>query len=440
VNSTPLEFIEDAISLSGLTGTKLKCDVIGEYYPFWWRITSGGRGRRHRFETAIVELNAATGEAYIKDEDITVLGSAGHALRLKQKTENTDFLKVVLIEEHDGCYARLKKVIKRRWPSIPIDEAEGSISLNTSNIFLIHSSLDEALDKIREIDLGNSIFFFDPLLSVPFSSIEKVAKERIDFFYRTGTEFIIFIFTSDWFLGRKLNDEEFAPLPRTIDEASWSTDERKTVIEADTLFGNNEWRNHVLNDKPNEEREKLLIDLYRDRLHKWFRYVLPLPFNPKGNQVFHIFLCSNFEDGVKRTKDHYSDLTGNPRYTPNNQRAYRRFSKLHPDLLEHLRKGRKPLEWRVLWSIITKHEEGMCDCRCWDLLRIDDDANNIQHFLDWLEANDYLLEIKIENAWNSNIKQYVLNWDVLKKRLDIDRPIPLKPLSPKEMKNDVSNG
>lgn len=39
---TPLEFVEDAICLSGLTGTKLKSDVIGQYYPFWWGITSTG--------------------------------------------------------------------------------------------------------------------------------------------------------------------------------------------------------------------------------------------------------------------------------------------------------------------------------------------------------------------------------------------------------------
>jgi len=38
---TPLEFVGDAITLSGLTGTKLKCDVIGEYYPFWLNIMSG---------------------------------------------------------------------------------------------------------------------------------------------------------------------------------------------------------------------------------------------------------------------------------------------------------------------------------------------------------------------------------------------------------------
>jgi len=68
-----LEFKGDAISLSGLTGTKLKCDVIGEYYCFWWNITSGGDSDRHRFPTAFVELDAATGEVYIKDTDETVL-------------------------------------------------------------------------------------------------------------------------------------------------------------------------------------------------------------------------------------------------------------------------------------------------------------------------------------------------------------------------------
>ena len=73
---TPLEFYGDAISLSGLTGTKLKCDVIGIYYPFWWKITSGGASREYQWPTAIVELNAATGEVYVKDSQETVLGSA----------------------------------------------------------------------------------------------------------------------------------------------------------------------------------------------------------------------------------------------------------------------------------------------------------------------------------------------------------------------------
>ena len=79
----PLEFVGDAISLSELTGTRLKCDVIRTYYPFWWRITSGGPRVGYQYNTAIVELNAATGEVYIEDTKETLLGSAGHALNLK---------------------------------------------------------------------------------------------------------------------------------------------------------------------------------------------------------------------------------------------------------------------------------------------------------------------------------------------------------------------
>ena len=72
-----LEFVGDAISLSGLTGSRLKCEVIGLYYPFWWNITSGGPSANNSWPTAIVELDAATGEVYIKDTKETILGSSG---------------------------------------------------------------------------------------------------------------------------------------------------------------------------------------------------------------------------------------------------------------------------------------------------------------------------------------------------------------------------
>ena len=62
-----LEFVGDAISLSGLTGSKLKSEIIGEYYPFWWNITSGGDRNNHDWPTAIVELDAATAEMYIEE-------------------------------------------------------------------------------------------------------------------------------------------------------------------------------------------------------------------------------------------------------------------------------------------------------------------------------------------------------------------------------------
>ena len=57
-----MDFKEDAIVLSGTTGTKLKCEILGKYYPTWWGITSGGEGRENRLPTSIVELNAGTGD------------------------------------------------------------------------------------------------------------------------------------------------------------------------------------------------------------------------------------------------------------------------------------------------------------------------------------------------------------------------------------------
>lgn len=425
----PLDFIGDAISLSGLTGTKLKCDVIGEYYPFWWGITSGGPSRMHRFQTAIVELDAATGEVYIEDTRETVLGSAGHALELKTNTRHTENLKVICIEKHPDCYSHLKNVVRRRWSSIPIEESEGPIEANTSNVYFLNMNLDDALERIEEIKLGNSLYFFDPLRSVEYTTIEKVASKRMATFYNTGTEFIIFIFTSDWFLGRN----EFAPLPITLDENVWSEEEKKIVAEADSLFGNTEWRDHILLEIPIEDKKRIFIELYKNRLRIWFRYVLPLPFNPKIDQLFHLILCSNFEIGVRATRNFYIEKTGNPRYRPNNPVAFRRFGNLYPEIFKGLSRGRRPLQWRVLWKIITQHEEGICDCMCSDLQEIEPHPEICQRLLEWLEEKEYLIPFDIENAWGSSIKQYKLNWGVLKERLEVDPPSPLVPLSTEEI-------
>jgi len=431
---TPLGFVGDAITLSGLTGTKLKCDVIGEYYPFWWKITSGGPSKNYENPTAIVELNAATGEVYIEDTQETVLGSAGHALELKVNTPHTENLKIVLIEENAECYEHLKNVIRRRWPNICIDEAEGPISSNSSNIYLFNMTLDDALEAIENLDLGNALYFFDPLRSVEYTAIEKVASKRMKTFYKTGTEFFIFLFTSDWFLGRK----DFAPLPCTPEESTWTKEEIETVLEADALFGNKEWRSHVLNDNPIEEKEKILVELYKDRLHKWFRYVLPLPFNPKKDQIFHLILCSNYEDGVRMTKDHYASITGNPKYSPNNSDAFRRFKRLHPEIFRGLGGRRRPLQWRFLWRIITHHEEGICDSMCRDLINIETNFKRRQKLLEWLENKGYLNPVSIENAWGSPIKQYKLNWRVVKEKTGVDPPPPLRPVSPEDYENEKS--
>lgn len=424
-----LEFVRDGISLSGLTGSKLKCDVIGEYYPFWWGITSGGQTANHEWLTAIVELDAATGEVYIEDTKETILGSAGHALNLKCSNPNTRYLKIILVEKDAACYARLKKVISRRWSDVDIKLAEGPLRLNSSNVYLLNQALDSALSNIEKIKLGNALFFFDPLRSVEYETIEKVASKRINAFYKTGTEFILFVFTSDWFLGR----DNFAGLPTMLDERTWSTDQKETILEADSLFGNIEWRSRVLNNKPIREREKNLIELYRNRLHKWFRYVLPLPFNPRINQAFHLILCSNFSTGVRATRNFYSDRTGNPKYSPDNKTAFNRFRRLHPEISVGLSGAKRPLQWRILWKTIVEHEEGIGDCMCSDFEDIEASPEKRQRLLEWLEMNEYLESFDSDNAWKLPIEQYKLNWSTLKAKLGIDPPLPLKALSPTEI-------
>jgi len=424
-----LEFVRDAISLSGLTGSKLKSDVIGGYYRFWWGITSGGPRANYKYDTAIVELDAATGEMYIKETAETILGSAGHALNLKCTDPNTRNLKIVLVEKDVACYGNLKDVIKRRWGSVDIRMAEGPLQSNSANIYLLNKTLDSALTDIGKIPIRNSLFLFDPLRSVEYETIEKVARKRVNTFYKTGTEFIIFVFTSDWFLGR----DEFASLPCSADESGWNSGEDDTVLEADALFGDTRWRGRILNDAPVQQREKEFIELYKTRLHKWFRYVLPLPFNPKGDQLFHLILCSNFDTGVRTTRSFYSTKTGNPKYSPDNKAAFDRFRQFHPGILVGLRGGRKPPQWRILWRTIVNHEEGVCDSMCSDFEKFEPILETRQELLEWLEKNGYVRRLDIDNAWKLPIQQYGLNWPTIKEKLGVDPPLPLEPLSSREI-------
>jgi three-Cys-motif partner protein len=433
VTWTPLEFVEDAISLSGLTGTKLKCDVIGVYYPFWWKITSGGKREEYQKTTSIIELNAATGEVYIKDIDEVVLGSAGHALSLKvdhlgDEGVKTNQLKVILVEDNPECYEHLKSVMRRRWPQISIDETEDLSGPNSSNIYLLNNNLDEALEKIENLQLGNALFYFDPLRSVEWDAIERVASKRMRSPFQTGTEFIVFLFTSDWFLGR----ENFAPLPLHTDEDSWEEEEKASVLEGDRLFGNQEWRRFVLNDRSFDVREHSLLDLYRNRLYRWFRYVLPMPFNPKENQLFHLILCSNYEAGVVATKSAYASRTLNPSYKPDNREAFKKFVNLHPETLSRLDKRRRPLEWLLLWKIIKYHEDGICDAQCRDFQENEQDINRVQRTLEWLADRKYLSLLTIESPWQIQLKRYRLNRTVVKDLLGVEAPAELKPLSPEE--------
>ncbi len=403
--------------------------MIGRYYPFWWGITSGGPNKNYEYPTAIVELDAATGEVYIEDTNEIILGSSGHALDLKCNNPNTRELKVILVEKDADCYGHLKNVIRRRWGNVDIDLAEGPLQLNSSNIYLLNTELDSALSNIEKTRLGNALFFFDPLRSVEYRTVEKVASNRIKTYYKTGTEFIIFVFTSDWFLGR----DDFAPLPTTVDESTWSIGAKKTVSEADAFFGNKAWRGRILNSHPMHKREEIFIELYRDTLHKWFRYILPLPFNPKANQIYHLVLSSNYEAGVRATRNFYSEIMGNPKYSPGMNQAYGEFRKAHSEILKGLDRRKRPPQWHILRRTITDHEEGICDCECNDFMKVESNPEKRQSLLDWLEKKEYLYRLNIDDAWKSPVQQYKLNWATIKVKLRIDPPSAFEPLSLKHL-------
>jgi three-Cys-motif partner protein len=428
----PLEFHNNAICLSGAAGTKLKSHVIGQYYPFWWRITSGGPRSVFQNPTSIIEMNAATGEVYIEDSKETVLGSAGHALELKASQPYTNNLKVILIEENTDCYSNLTQVISRKWPKFDIKQAEGPLSANQTGVYLINKSVEQALADISKLQLGNSLYFFDPLRSVEYATIKKVALNRMPLPFLTGTEFFVFSFTSDWFLGRK----NFSPLPLTQDQEQWSKLEKETVQQADELFGSKNWRKSILTDGiSSKQKQTVLMRLYKNRLHRWFRYVLALPFNPKEQQLFHLILCSNYEAGVRMTKDEYSLITNNPKYSPSNEAALAKFKRLHPQLFTNLSGNRRPVEWKILWKIIKQHEESLCDYRCNDLAKEEPNPKERVRVLHWLLDNDYLKLVNIDNAWKHNMRRYAIKWSTVKSKLGVEMPLKLRPISPQQLKS-----
>src|SRR5207245_9025823 len=99
----------------------------------------------------------------------------------------------------------------------------------------------------------------------------------------------------------------------------------------DDLVGNYDWRLNLIRNESAKELLLRLVSLYMLRLHHWFRYVLPLPFEPKTGQTYHLFVCSNYEAGIRITRDFYTASTGNPRYSPDHKSAYSKFRSLHPE-------------------------------------------------------------------------------------------------------------
>jgi hypothetical protein len=155
-----------------------------------------------------------------------------------------------------------------------------------------------------------------------------------------------------------------------------------------------------------------------------------MPFNPKENQLFHLILCSNFETGVRRTKDAYTTKTLNKPYKPDNAKAYSRFVKLHPETITYLTGNRKPLVWKILWKVIRSHEGGTCDCYCRDLRKDEPYIPRLASALGWLKDKGYLLRIRVHEQWRFPI--YKLNWNVIRHNLGVNPPPKLQPLTPEE--------
>jgi three-Cys-motif partner protein len=424
-----LEFHADAIVLSGATGTKLKCEILGKYYPMWWSITSGGEGRENKLPTSILEMNAGTCEDFIEETQETILGSSGHAMELKLGGAQTSKLKVVLVEENLECFGHLKSVIHRKWNQLDVSEAEGIPEANNTGVYLLRNSLDEAISVIEKISSGNSLFFFDQLLYTSWTEIERVAKKRIRFYYQTRTEFIIFLFTSDWFVGRsKLG---LVPLPQESGETSWTENERQSVSKMDDLFGMNSWRESILTGESTDLRIGKLVEAYKDRLHRWFRYVVPMPFKPKRDQLYHLFMCSNYETGITLTKRFYAKFAENDSYSPDNQAAYSMFKRLHAAAVAGYSGNQRPVVWKMLWAVIRNHEEGLCDIRCDDLRAIDESWQSRLGALQWLHITGYLTKgDPLTDAWDDKVPMYKLDWKVVQKNLGIQPPKALVPMEP----------
>ena len=422
-----LDFHENAIKLSGVTGSKLKSKILGVYYLTWWKITSGGQNRSRKFENSIVEMNAATGEIYIEDSYETILGSSGHALQIKGENQLASQLNVILVEQDDRCFTKLQKVIKTRWPHI--DYSFYPPDLNKDRVYLLRNPI-EVLDLLDKYKIGNTLFFFDPLLFTPWVEIEQIAQRRIRNYYHTGTEFLLFIFTSDWFTGRG----DWHALPNTVDETQWNEGEHLSVHRGDQLFGSSGWREYLLTSKSVNEKMDVMIELYKTTLHKWFRFVLALPFTPKNSQLYHIFICSNYAVGTTINRTVYAKFTKNMPYHPDNKQAYKKFLQHHPEKKEH--GSRRSTEWKVLWKVIREHEDGICDIGCKTLIEIQNDPNLLGDALQWLETKKYIKQMEhFSNAWPYPPILYTLNWDVVKQNLNLEPPEELKPLSLKQPTN-----
>lgn len=427
---TPLEFKGDAISLSGAYGTKRKTEIISSYYDFWLSVVA-----RNRFVQTvyIVEMDAGTGELYFKDTKTQALGSAGHsmALRYDSTKRYSRKLNVILVEEDAGCRKRMDRVISRRWPKAVLTQRDGKSILSNDGGARRFKSVKDFLNDTQDgADLGISLFYFDPLLAVEWSLLDTVANARITSPYKIGTEFLIFFFTSDWLAGRK--DPFFHPLPKSKNESSWSDSERYSAEIADKTFGNRKWLDVSTSSKKKSDMEKNLVKLYKRRLRKWFRFVVPLPFEPKRSQTYHVFCCSNYDVGISVIRSIYTKYMQPFGLEADNAATYKEFQKRHPSFCKSYTGSRKPPEWKVLWHVMRNCTDGLCDLLCETLHEKAESVVDLKKVFRTLVGLKYLKEVKVQDwPWKApKFPIYQIDWNTVKSKLGVKKPKAPIPLTP----------
>lgn len=427
----PLEFKNDAICLSGVFGTKLKSNIIHEYYDLWWRITSGGPRNYFKFPTAIIEMNAGTGEIYIEDTKETIPGSAGSALDLKFNNRHSDNpnITLILVEENSECVDHLKNVLRRKFPRVSILEEDINVNDIEQECVLIRKNVEEAIETITQMNIrGRCIYFFDPLLSTNMNPLRKIYDTYIGSPFSSGIEFLIFFFTSDWILGR----DDFNQLPITTNSKDWVPSEKETVDKLENVYGDRNWYEQILNLKTNEERMHLLIREYQKRLFNMFRFVIPMPFAPNNNQLYHLLFCSNFRKGASIISRFYSRSTEN-QWNPNNRIIYNQFKSKYMNKLNFPGGNRRPAEWKLLWNFIKHYQNGKFD----ELSRdVQENTNNdYENPFNWLERENLINLFSKTMYKGREISRYELNWTTINTVLNLEKPNDFKPLKSRDFAN-----
>lgn len=208
-------------------------------------------------------------------------------------------------------------------------------------------------------------------------------------------------------------------MPISSDFNSWSDTERETINALSNVLGDDLWYDSILIDEKVEIRMNNLIEEYQNRLYELFRYVIPMPFAPKKDQIYHLFFCSNYHEGAKIITDFYSNETNN-QWKPNHHVYYRKFKKLHQNNIFFPGGSSRPIEWKVLWRIITYYRLGKFDHNCRDLIEKAQSKPQLYETINWLKSEGYVR--------NYSKFRFELNWEIITNNLGLEPPPPFEPL------------